>query len=97
MSKETTQEKPKLIERVKQYFKDTRGELRKVSWPTRKQATNLTLIVLAVTVAMADLPGRGGLVRDLLSSDRWLIVAAVEVRPAQSGAACRRLDDNGWR
>ena len=24
-----------------------------MTWPTRKQATNLTLIVLAVTVAMA--------------------------------------------
>lgn len=53
MSKETTQEKPKIWERIVEYFKDTRGELRKVSWPTRQQATNLTLIVLAVTVIMA--------------------------------------------
>lgn len=53
MSKDTTQEKPKIGQRVIEYFKDTRGELRKVSWPTRKQATNLTLIVLAVTVIMA--------------------------------------------
>ena len=53
MSKETTQEKPKIIERVKEYFIDTRGELRKVTWPTRQQTINLTLIVLAVTVAMA--------------------------------------------
>lgn len=53
MSKEIAQEKPKIGQRVVEYFKDTRGELRKVSWPTRKQATNLTLIVLAVTVVMA--------------------------------------------
>ncbi len=53
MSKDTTQEKPKIRQRIVEYFKDTRGELRKVSWPTRKQATNLTLIVLAVTVIMA--------------------------------------------
>ena len=53
MSKEGTQEKPKIIERVKEYFVDTRGELRKVTWPTRRQTTNLTLIVLAVTVVMA--------------------------------------------
>ena len=53
MSKETTQEKPKITERVMEYFRDTRGELRKVTWPTRQQATNLTLIVLAVTFAMA--------------------------------------------
>jgi preprotein translocase subunit SecE len=53
VSKDTTQEKPKITERLKEYFIDTRGELRKVTWPTRKQATNLTLIVLGVTVAMA--------------------------------------------
>ncbi len=35
------------------YFKETRAEIRKVSWPTREEATNLTLIVLGVTVAMA--------------------------------------------
>ena len=35
------------------YLKETRAELRKVSWPTREEATNLTLIVLAVTIAMA--------------------------------------------
>ena len=44
---------PKPDNRLVRYFKETRAELRKVSWPTRKQATNLTLIVLAVTVAMA--------------------------------------------
>ena len=44
---------PKPDNRFVRYLKETRAELRKVSWPTRKQATNLTLIVLAVTVAMA--------------------------------------------
>jgi preprotein translocase subunit SecE len=38
---------------VVRYFKETRAEIRKVSWPTREEATNLTVIVLAVTVAMA--------------------------------------------
>ena len=36
---------------IQRYFNETVGELRKVTWPTRKEATNLTLIVLAVTVA----------------------------------------------
>jgi preprotein translocase subunit SecE len=49
----TAQAAPKPDNRLVRYFKETRAELRKVSWPTRKQATNLTLIVLAVTVAMA--------------------------------------------
>ncbi len=53
MSKEAGEAKPKIITRITEYFKDTRGEVRKVSWPTRQQATKLTLIVLAVTVAMA--------------------------------------------
>ena len=57
VSKDPTQSKPNLLDRVKEYLKDTRGELRKVSWPTRKQATNLTLIVLAVTVVMAAFLG----------------------------------------
>jgi preprotein translocase subunit SecE len=37
---------------IQRYFGETIGELRKVTWPTRKEATNLTLIVLAVVVAM---------------------------------------------
>ena len=49
----TAQAAPKPDNRLVRYLKETRAELRKVSWPTRKQATNLTLIVLAVTVAMA--------------------------------------------
>jgi preprotein translocase subunit SecE len=35
-----------------QYFQETRGELRKVVWPTRQEATNLTIIVIVVTIAM---------------------------------------------
>ncbi len=40
-----------------EYLRDTRAELRKVHWPTRQEAENLTKIVLAVTVAMAALMG----------------------------------------
>jgi preprotein translocase subunit SecE len=35
------------------YFKETWGELKKVNWPTKREALNLTLIVLAVTAFMA--------------------------------------------
>ena len=38
---------------VVKYFKETRAELRKVTWPTREEATNLTMIIVAVTVAVA--------------------------------------------
>ena len=43
--------------RFVRYFKETRAELRKVHWPTRREALNLTTIVLAATVAMAILLG----------------------------------------
>jgi preprotein translocase subunit SecE len=57
VSKVTVQVGPKPENRIARYLKETRAELRKVSWPTRQQATNLTLIVLAVTVAMAAFLG----------------------------------------
>jgi len=53
VSKGTTQVGQKSENRIVRYFKETRAELRKVTWPTRQEATNLSLIVLAVTVAMA--------------------------------------------
>lgn len=39
------------------YFKETRAEVRKVSWPTRQEALRLTLVVLAVTISMAIILG----------------------------------------
>lgn len=35
------------------YIRETRGELRKVTWPTREEAWRLTAIVLGVTFAFA--------------------------------------------
>lgn len=42
---------------VTKYLKETRAELKKVNWPSRQEATNLTLIVIAVTTFMALLLG----------------------------------------
>ena len=42
---------------VIKYLKETRAELKKVNWPSRQEATNLTLIVIAVTTFMALLLG----------------------------------------
>ena len=39
--------------RILRYFKETRAEIGRVTWPTREQATRLTLIVLAVTLGLA--------------------------------------------
>lgn len=35
------------------YFKETRAELRKVTWPTRDETRVLTGIIVAVTITMA--------------------------------------------
>lgn len=42
---------------VQRFVRETIGELRKVTWPTRKEATNLTIIVLAVIAFMTLLLG----------------------------------------
>lgn len=51
MSKaEVSQEKEN---RIVKYLRETRAELRKVTWPTPDEARNLTVIVLVVTVVMS--------------------------------------------
>jgi preprotein translocase subunit SecE len=57
---EMTVNKAAIVKRdfaIARYLRETRAELRKVTWPTREQATRLTLIVLAVTIVMAMLLG----------------------------------------
>lgn len=43
--------------RIKRWWKETIGELRKVNWPTPKQAWRLTKIVIAVIIIMGVLLG----------------------------------------
>ena len=40
-----------------EYIKETRGELKHVSWPTRKQAVNYTLLVVGVSLIVAGYLG----------------------------------------
>ena len=42
---------------VARFYRETVGELRKVSWPTRAEAIRLTGIVLIVLVVMAIILG----------------------------------------
>jgi preprotein translocase subunit SecE len=42
---------------VARFYRETVGELRKVSWPTREDAMRLTGIVLIVLVVMAIILG----------------------------------------
>jgi preprotein translocase subunit SecE len=42
---------------ISQFFYDTRSELRKVVWPSREQAINLTALVIGVSIAVAAFVG----------------------------------------
>jgi preprotein translocase subunit SecE len=42
---------------IQLFFRETAGELRKVSWPTWPEARQLTLLVLAVMVVMGIILG----------------------------------------
>lgn len=50
---------------VQSYFRETVGELRKVSWPTRREALQLTglvivvMIVVGIILGMTDGAARG--------------------------------------
>ncbi len=46
-------EKPKPSGRIARWWRETIGELRKVSWPTTPEAWRLTKIVLVVMLLMA--------------------------------------------
>ncbi len=55
--KSSAQKKPNIFQRmissIRRYFNETIGELRKVSWPTRREAWYLTVVVLVVTIVMS--------------------------------------------
>lgn len=42
---------------LRRFYRESIGELRKVTWPTRQEATNLTTIVILVTFGMSALLG----------------------------------------
>ncbi|MGB8643914.1 MAG: preprotein translocase subunit SecE [Anaerolineae bacterium] len=43
--------------RLARFWRETLAELRKVVWPTRDQATNLTIIVVLTVIAMSAFLG----------------------------------------
>ncbi|NUM45064.1 MAG: preprotein translocase subunit SecE [Anaerolineales bacterium] len=62
--KQVVRKQPNALQR---FYRETVGELRKVSWPTRREAANLTIIVLIVIFAMTVILGS----LDILFS--WLL------------------------
>lgn len=58
---------------IVRYFRETIGELRKVNWPSRQEATQLTIIVLVVVFLMSMLLG----VLDLLFSRLFGLIVGI--------------------
>lgn len=50
-------EKPGFFDRVKAYLKGVRSELRKVTWPTKKELINYTMIVIVLTLILSTFIG----------------------------------------
>jgi len=50
-------EKKNIFQSISRFWRETVGELSKVTWPTPKEAWALTKIVLIVTVIMAAILG----------------------------------------
>jgi preprotein translocase subunit SecE len=42
---------------IQRYYRETMGELRKVTWPSRTEAINMTVLVVIVLIFMAILLG----------------------------------------
>lgn len=53
MAKSRSDKKAGQPNAIVRYFRETRGEVRKVTWPTRRESWRLTGIVLGVTVVTA--------------------------------------------
>lgn len=47
----------KMLARLKNFFAESRQELRHVNWPTRQEAVRLTSIVIVMSIAIAAFLG----------------------------------------
>ncbi len=46
-------DKPKRENAIQRFIRETTGELKKVSWPTREEALNMTVVVIVVMTAVS--------------------------------------------
>ena len=47
------EKKQNLVEKPIKYLKESKTELKKVTWPTTKEAVNLTIVVLVISAVVA--------------------------------------------
>jgi preprotein translocase subunit SecE len=67
------------------YIKETRTELRHVSWPTRKQAINFTVLVIVGSLVVAALLGLFDRVFDFILTELILDIDTSAVPPDIGG------------
>jgi preprotein translocase subunit SecE len=83
---------PKKENALVRYIRETRVELRKVRWPSRKETWSLTKVVMAVTVGMAIFLGAldmffRWLLQGIIGEDIWFIIGGVVVMLALAASA----------
>ncbi len=52
LKKAEKKQKVGFLKKMIRYFKDLKGEYKKIVWPTKKQVINNTLVVLAAVIIM---------------------------------------------
>ncbi len=57
MANKNNNERMGIIARTKKYFHGVKSELKKVTWPNKKDLKNYTLIVLGVSLVVAVITG----------------------------------------
>lgn len=53
----TVQSKPSLKNRITKFLREVRSEMRKVSWPNRKELITYTIVVLVTVLIVAAFTG----------------------------------------
>lgn len=90
--KKVKKETPKKDHPVVVYLRETRAELRRVHWPSRRETWNLTKIVLAFTFGMALFLGVLDLIfvrmlRGIVQQDIWAYIITLVVLGGIAAAA----------
>lgn len=55
-----------MANRISAYFREAKGELRKVVWPSRSKTTNDTVLVIAISLLVAAFLGAVDLLMNYL-------------------------------
>ncbi len=42
-----------MMNKIMKYFQESKAELKKVAWPTKKEITNYTLLVIGISLGIA--------------------------------------------